>query len=130
MSSFCCKFQLIAIYFFLFICNVKVTDDIEGVKNVILNYTTGNGTWLTMMMPNSIGDYFNATIPSFQNGTNIVYMVIAEDNASNSLTTQQLGFDLQYTVIPEFPSTTLLMMLILITIFASAVIHCRRGELT
>ncbi len=106
--------------------SAKVTDDIKDVKRVILNYTTGNGTWFTVMILDPVGDYFNATIPSFQNGTSITYIMIAEDNAGNSITTQELGFDLQYTVIPEFPSTILLALLMLTAVFVAAAIHYQK----
>jgi len=103
--------------------SVRVADDIKEVKKVTLNYTTGNGTWFAVMMVNSVSNYFNATIPSFQNGTSIVYVIIAEDNSGNSVATEELGLNFQYTVIPEFPSTTMLALLALITLFVATVIQ-------
>jgi hypothetical protein len=85
--------------------NATVTDVLSTVKQVTLNYTNGNGTWITVNMANLGGNVWNATIPAFPYCTNVTYMVIAEDNASNTITTEEMGHEYQYHVIPEYPSS-------------------------
>jgi len=79
----------------------NVTDEESGVKQVILNYTTGNGTWFTQTMDPYSRDTFNGTIPIFPYCTTVTYVIIAEDNANNTITSVQLELVLQYHVIPE-----------------------------
>ncbi|MEM2119321.1 MAG: hypothetical protein QW840_04275, partial [Candidatus Bathyarchaeia archaeon] len=79
----------------------NVTDEGSGVKSVILNYTTGNGTWFTQEMQPYTTDIYNGTIPAFPQGTNITYIVFAEDNADNLVCSEQLGYILEYQVLPE-----------------------------
>lgn len=93
----------------------NVTDDQSGVKQVTLNYTTGNGTWFTQTMELYIADIWNATIPAFPYCTTITYIIIAEDNAYNTISTDELGFALQYHVIPEYTPTLLILSLMTAT---------------
>jgi hypothetical protein len=80
--------------------NATVTDSVSTVTQVFLNYINGNGTWITANMTNLQGNIWNSTIPAFPNGTNITYIVAATDSTGNTVTTQQLGYTLQYTVVP------------------------------
>ena len=97
----------------------NVTDDISGVKQVILNFTTNNGTWFTKDMTNLEGSIYNATIPSFPFGTDITYIVMAEDNSNNAITTEEMGFDYQYQVIPEITYVaSIVIFTVLITLAA------------
>jgi parallel beta-helix repeat protein len=95
-----------------------VTDDISGVKQVTLNYTVGNGTWVTANMMNLAGNTFNATIPGFPLGTNVTYVIRAEDNANNSITTEEMGYMYQYPVIPEFASALIMPLFMATTLIA------------
>lgn len=101
---------------------VNVTDDMSGIKQVTLNYTIDNGTWFSTAMTNLEGNLYNATIPPFSYCTNVTYVIMAEDNANNTITTEEMGYEYQYHVISELPSsiitslyliTTLLIVLIL-----------------
>ena len=103
----------------------NVTDDLSGVKQVILNYTTNNGTWFDQEMTNLSGNLYNATIPPYPYCTTVTYVVIAEDNFNNTITTEELEYDTQYHVIPEFPSTTVLLTIVLTTL-AAAIIRKKR----
>jgi len=96
----------------------NVTDDLSGVKQVTLSYTTGNGTWFNVTMSNLAGYQYNGTIPQFAYGTTITYVLIAEDWAGNTITTQQMGYDYQYQVIPEFPSPLIVLILMATTLAA------------
>jgi hypothetical protein len=98
--------------------NATVTDELSGVKQVTLNYTNGDGTWIHVNMTNLVGNIWNATIPAFPYGTNITYTVIAEDTLNNTITTEDLGYEYQYTVVPEFPSLIILPLFMIATFLA------------
>ncbi|MEM3697123.1 MAG: hypothetical protein QXQ94_06450 [Candidatus Bathyarchaeia archaeon] len=92
----------------------NVTDDLSGVKQVTLNYTYTNatGTWNgTVVMANLEGNLYNGTIPALPYCTNVTYIIIAEDNFNNTITTQDLGQEYRYHVIPEFPPQLILPIL-------------------
>lgn len=91
--------------------NATVTDDLSGVRRVTLNYTNNDGTWSTVEMTNTEGNIWNAKIPAFPYDTNVTYAVTAEDNFNNIATTQT-GQEYRYRVIPEFPSPTILSILL------------------
>jgi len=106
--------------------NATVTDDLSGVKQVILNYTNGNGTWITAGMTNLEGNIWNATIPSFPYSTNVTYVIMAEDNANNTITTEEVfGYEYQYHVIPEFPSLIILPLFMIAT-FLAIIVYRRK----
>jgi hypothetical protein len=88
--------------------NATVTDDLSGVKRVILNYTNQNGTWNAIHMTNAEGNIWNATIRAYPYGTNVTYTIKAEDNFNNVVTSQEMGQEYQYYIIPEFPSFLIL----------------------
>jgi len=104
--------------------NATVTDELSGVKQVTLNYTNGDGTWVTVNMTNLEGNVWNATILAFPYGTNVTYKIIAEDNMNNTITTEELGYEHQYIVVPEFAALTpMLLMLMALTV---AIAICKR----
>jgi hypothetical protein len=99
----------------------NVTDDLSGVKQVILNYTWTNntGTWHgTVIMDPLELDIYNGTIPRLPYCTNVTYVIIAEDNFNNTITTEEMGFTYKYHVIPEFPPQTALPILVTATLLA------------
>jgi len=100
--------------------NATVTDALSGVKQVTLNYTNGNGTWITAEMTNLEGDIWNGTIPAFPYCTNVTYVIIAEDNANNTITTEELEYEYQYHVIPEFQAAITLALFTFFTLIAVA----------
>ena len=113
--------------------NATVTDDLSGVKQVTLNYTNGNGTWINVDMTNLVGDFWNATIPMFPYCTNVTYAIIAEDNANNRITTGEMGYEYQYHVVPEWPSFIILSLFMLFTLIAVALakkIRCKVAKTT
>ena len=93
----------------------NVTDDQSEVKQVILNYTYTNstGTWHgTVVMDNLEVEWiYNGTIPRLPYCTNVTYVIIAEDNFNNTITTEEMGYEYKYHVIPEFPSQIVLPLL-------------------
>lgn len=107
--------------------NATVMDP-NGVKRVVLDYTCTNssGTWTGVVnMTNLEGTVWNATIPAFPYGTNVTYRIIAEDNMNNTVTTEELGYEYQYSVIPEFPSLIILPLFMIVTLLA-VIIHRRK----
>ncbi len=91
--------------------NATVTDLVSGVKSVALNYTDGNGVWFVSSMTFLEGDIWNGTLPEFAHGTNVTYVIFAEDFAGNTITTEDLyGQPTQYQVLPEFGSWIVLPM--------------------
>jgi hypothetical protein len=99
--------------------NATVTDDISGIKQVILLYdVNSSGTWIEENMTNLEEDIWNATIPAFPYGTNVTYAISAEDNVGNAITTAEMGYEIQYQVIPEFSSLIALPLFIMASLMA------------
>jgi len=106
---------------------VNVTDYGSGIKNVTLWYSLDNGTtWeppvnmTALPIPSDATITYEATIPGYGNCTWITYKIIAHDNAGNNAIKDNNGFYYKYHIIPEFPSITiLLLMLVVISIIVS-----------
>jgi parallel beta-helix repeat protein len=104
---------------------VNVTDYGTGIKNVTLWYSLDNGTSWTILnmtalpVPSNTWITYEATIDGYENCTWVTYKIIAYDNAGNNATKDNNGYGYKYHVIPEFPSTIvslLLLMLIAISL--------------
>jgi len=78
----------------------NITDAESGVENVFLNFTSGNGTWFAKPMESFEQDIWNTTIPAYPYGTNVTYVIIAEDSAGN-VATSEISYTLEYQVVPE-----------------------------
>jgi hypothetical protein len=98
--------------------NATVIDDLSGVKQVTLNFTNGNGTWITVDMTIFEGNVWNATLPAFPYCTNVTYVIIAEDAVNNTITTEEMGHEYQYPVVPEFPSAMIMLLFTIATLLA------------
>jgi hypothetical protein len=96
--------------------NATVTDSVSTVTQVSLNYTNGNGTWITANMTNLQGNIWNSTIPAFPYGTNVTYIVRATDSIGNTITTQQLGYTYQYVVVSEFTALPIVLLFLMATL--------------
>ncbi|MEM3695110.1 MAG: hypothetical protein QXJ11_04030 [Candidatus Bathyarchaeia archaeon] len=102
--------------------NATVTDCVSGVKRVTLFYAYANasGVWIGVVsMVNVEGSIWSATIPSFPYCTNVTYVIEAEDNVGNFATTAEMEYVIQYHVIPEFPSTIILPILVAATLLTT-----------
>ncbi|MEM2105982.1 MAG: hypothetical protein QXV21_05925 [Candidatus Bathyarchaeia archaeon] len=102
--------------------NATVTDDVSGVKRVSLffAYANASGVWIGVVdMVNVEGNVWSATIPSFPYCTNVTYAIEAEDNVGNFATTVEMGYVIQYHVIPEFQSFLILPVLIAASLLTS-----------
>lgn len=106
--------------------NATVTDDLSGVQQVTLNYTTGNGTWTAITMSMVEGEIWNSSIPTLSYGTNVTYIIMARDNAGNNVTTQALGFTYNYQVVPEFPMLPTALFIFTISTLLIAVLNKRK----
>jgi len=105
--------------------NATVTDNASGVKEVTLSYANNSGAWTNTTMSNLEGNVWNATIPAFPDGTNVTYIITAEDNANNNVTTLALGYNLQYRVVPEFATLTTTLLLFMSCTLVAVALHKR-----
>jgi hypothetical protein len=103
--------------------NATVTDNLSGVKTVTLIYAYANssGTWMKIIdMTNIQGNVWSVTIPAFPHFTNVTYTIIAQDNAGNAITTEKIGYEYQYHVIPEFPQVSISLWFMILTLLVVA----------
>ena len=100
--------------------NSTVVDEESGVGQVFLGYTNGNGTWFKAAMTKLEGDVWTSTIPPFAYDTDVTYRIVAEDNMGNVVTTDDLGYEFEYTVIPDFAGWLLLPFAMLATLLVLA----------
>lgn len=123
------------------ICNVSqspsrdnvLSSDVVGVnatithyfplEQVILNctYTNSSATWTdSINMTNLEDDIWNGIIPALPVGTNVTYVIVAQDNAGSSINSISQGYIFDYQVaIPEFPTMALLPILFGATLFTA-----------
>ena len=107
--------------------NATVTDEQSGVKRVVLNYTSADGSWFAVDMAHIQENVWSANIPAFPYGTSVTYKVVAEDNMANSISTDDLGYDQQYTVIPEFSAYTTLLTFVTATVVVAALYRLKQN---
>jgi len=102
--------------------SASVSDDISGVKNVTLSYTTNDGiSWTNVSMNyNMITYMYEANITGQPAGTLVKYRIIAYDNAENMAVEDNAGEFYVYTVIPEFSSVIILPLFIAILLIVAA----------
>lgn len=102
----------------------NITDDMTEINDAILFYIIDDGlTWFNITMNyNSTSGLYEATIPGQPFDTTVKYKIIAYDYVGNYKVGDNGGQYFVYTVIPEFPSATILPLLmifsILVVIFA------------
>lgn len=96
---------------------VNATDDLSGIKSVILSYCIGDSpSWTDIPMNfNSTSGFYEGIIQVEQENVIVKYKVTAYDNAENYIVEDNAGQYYTYTVIPEHPSTTILLTLIALT---------------
>lgn len=105
--------------------NATIFDDLSGVYRVTLAYTTGNGTWFNKVMMNIEGDIWNSEIPCFPYCTNMTYMIVAEDIVGNTRSTTELGYTLEYHVIPEFQPFIFVLLGIMTSLLGISIYHMK-----
>jgi hypothetical protein len=77
-------------------------------------------------IPSGIWITYKATIRGYENCTWITYKIVAYDNAGNNATKDN-GYGYKYHVIPEYPLTMMLTMLILTTSIATILLK-KKGK--
>ena len=104
---------------------VNVSDAESGVKNVALYYDLDyNQTWIAEPMSyNSTSRVCNATIPGQQAGTYVRFKIVAYDKVGNNATRDGTEY-CTYQVIPEFPSSLILILFMIIAI--PTIIYARK----
>ena len=101
---------------------VDVTDEESGVRNVVISYSTDGGeNWNNVTIAKTIGNTYEGEIPGLPAETNVQYKVIAYDNAGNFKVNDQLGQYFVYTVIPEFPTWTSMLLILIVLTLAVAI---------
>jgi len=104
------------------IVSASVSDAGSGVQNATLQYNLNNGTdWvnvpmdlnLTVQPEDSLLLSYFGMIPGQPNGTYASFRVIAWDYHGNSGSANGTP----YTVVPEFPSTMILLLFMIATLF-------------
>jgi len=100
--------------------SVNITDPESGVTNATLHYNLNNSaTWVTIVMSyNSTSGLYYATIPGQPEQTYVKYKIVAYDNAENMAVEDNAGQYHTYTVIPEFPSTIILPLFMILSVIA------------
>jgi hypothetical protein len=108
--------------------NATVTDILSEVVHVVLNYTNGNGTWISTDMTNLEGNIWSGTIPKFDYGTWVNYTISAWDEVGNFNTSEEIyGYQYQYNVIPEFTSQIIFLLLMSSTLLAALAYRRKRS---
>ncbi len=101
------------------------------LEQVILNctYTNSTTTWTdSINMTNLEDDVWNGLIPALPVGTNVTYVIVAQDNSGSSVDSKSQGYTFEYPVIvPEFPAIAFLPILFVATL--SAALLFRRNRL-
>jgi len=113
--------------------NATILDGTSGVKQVTLVYAYANdsGAWIESLNMSFRGrNIWNATIPAFPYGTRVTYTVMAQDKAGNTVNSEELGYECQYQVIPEFPSSLILSLFMSATLLAITVYKRKRTHIT
>jgi len=99
---------------------VNVMDGESGVNTTILSYTINNGlAWNNVTMEyvyctQCNSSFYAASIPGMSANTFVQYKIIAYDNAGNCAVDDNYGIYYAYTVIPEFPSLFIVLLLLVL----------------
>jgi hypothetical protein len=107
---------------------VNATDSLSGIKNVTLLYSLNISTiWIDLPMTfNSTIRLYEAAIQVQHANVLVEYKIIAYDNAGNIKVEDNNGQYYTYTVIPEFPSTLILALLMLTALTVITLLKVKR----
>jgi hypothetical protein len=109
---------------------VNVTDLGTGVYNVTLWYIiVNNGTpWMPLNMTEISANTYHTAIPGYENGTWVIYKIVAYDNNGNPAATDDIyGYHYVYPVISEFQTATI-MPLFMIATLLTIIVYKRKQE--
>lgn len=121
--------------------SVNITDVDGGAKNATLQYSLNDGTeWFDVPMTLNLSAYRNSLsvsyygeVPGQTNCTWVHFRVVAYDYAWNTASRDGESPYCPYHVVPEFPSITLILVLAISSLFATALaknMHRRRSRIT
>jgi hypothetical protein len=101
----------------------NVTDVMSDVKSVWVAYFINNSTngIKFIMTFNSTTGLYESAILEQQANTLVRYAIIAYDNAGNHIIDDNIGQYYVYTVIPEFPTWTPILLILILLTFAIAI---------
>ena len=121
--------------------NVTLADNVEvnatvthyfPLEQVILNctYTNGTATWTdSINMTNLEDDIWSGVILALPVGTNVTYVIIAQDNSGSMISSKDQGYSFDYpVVIPEFPSMLILPLFLVASLLAVIFYRRKRPE--
>jgi glucose/arabinose dehydrogenase len=106
--------------------SVSVTDA-SGIREVILSYRV-DSVWINVSMTQIAQGTFSASIPALPYQTFVEYKIIAYDNFNNSAVSDNQGLSYDYTVIPEFSSVIIFVILLGATLLTAMVIKKRKNH--
>jgi hypothetical protein len=99
---------------------VNVSDAESGVDSVVLSWRVNNASsWESRAMEYDPLHGYSYAIGGYSGGTVVSYRVNATDNAGNHAVRDHAGNYYTYAVIPEFSSATVLVALLVFTLFAA-----------
>jgi len=98
--------------------SVNITDTESGVKTVTLYYTNDTVWHNVPMAFNNTSTLWEAIIPGYMEGTQVKYRIEAYDNAGNMAVEDNAGQYYAYTVIPEFLSSLILLLVMVLSVLA------------
>jgi parallel beta-helix repeat protein len=109
--------------------SANVTDGLSQVHNVTLYYNLNNGTiWDAVSANYNLStNLYEATVPAQPAGTWVKYKIVAYDHAENNATLEGTESYCTYHVMPEYPSATIAVALIMTTLL-TIVIHKRKRK--
>ncbi len=121
--------------------NVLSTDMVEvnatvahyfPLEQAILNctYTNSSATWTSIInMTNLEDDIWNGVIPALPVGTNVTYVIIAQDNSGSTISSKDQGYSFDYpVVIPEFSPMLILPLFMVASLLAVIFYRRKRHE--
>lgn len=98
--------------------NVNVTDDLSGVKQVILSYSN-NALWTNVTMSHKGGNLYDANVTAMLYQIRVKYKIIAFDNANNMAVEDNGGLFYDYVVVPEFSPALIIPAFLLVTLMVT-----------
>jgi hypothetical protein len=84
--------------------------DASGIREVILSYRA-DLVWINVSMTLTAQETWSGAIPALPNQTTVEYKITAYDNFNNSAVSDNQGLYYHYTVIPEFSSVMICIIL-------------------
>ena len=103
-----------------------MTDNANRAKEVTLSYPSNSMTWTNVTMSKVAGNIWSTSIPAFSYGTNVTYIITAQDNAGNTIATLTMGYNFRYQVIPEFPTLAIALPILTISVLLEVAFHRRK----